>query len=207
MAHFHLLSIHVQDSATDGTPRSFCCKKAAVECTPSVGAISRISDFTLSFYRVILGVHFPLRPAYSPSHLATLYTGGFGDVVAFVPAPIATDLPAEQDSAPARAQRAGGQAGWSTPVGWDSHPLKIHAFSRRTELSRLAALFANHSSPCPLNGLSSRRGSGCEGGADIPVCPAHCPSAPMQTEERPATPLYSQYSWSRSPALVGFSAM
>ena len=32
-----------------------------------------------------------LRPAYSPSRLATLYTGGFGDVVAYVPAPVATD--------------------------------------------------------------------------------------------------------------------
>ena len=31
------------------------------------------------------------RPAYSPGRLATLYTGGFGDVVAYVPAPIATD--------------------------------------------------------------------------------------------------------------------
>ena len=32
-----------------------------------------------------------LRPAYSPGRLATLYTGGFGDFVAYVPAPIATD--------------------------------------------------------------------------------------------------------------------
>jgi len=32
-----------------------------------------------------------LRPAYSPSRLATLYTGGFGDFVAYIPAPIATD--------------------------------------------------------------------------------------------------------------------
>ena len=32
-----------------------------------------------------------LRPAYSPSRLATLYTGGFGDFVTYVPTPIATD--------------------------------------------------------------------------------------------------------------------
>ena len=44
-----------------------------------------------------------LRPAYSPSRLATLYTGGFGDFVAYVTAPIATDLPAELPA----------QAGWS----------------------------------------------------------------------------------------------
>ena len=43
------------------------------------------------------------RPAYSPSRLATLYTGGFSDFVTYVPAPIATDLPAEH---PAQAGRS-----------------------------------------------------------------------------------------------------
>ena len=44
-----------------------------------------------------------LRPAYSPSRLAILYTGGFGDFVAYVTAPVASDLPAELPA----------QAGWS----------------------------------------------------------------------------------------------
>ena len=48
-----------------------------------------------------------LRPAYSPSRLATLYTGGFGDVVAYVPAPVATDWsnPCRMGLAPAEDPR------------------------------------------------------------------------------------------------------
>ncbi len=42
-------------------------------------------------FRGLLSVHCTFRPAYSPSRLATLYTGGFRDFVAYVPAPIATD--------------------------------------------------------------------------------------------------------------------
>ncbi len=42
-------------------------------------------------FRGLLSVHCTFRPAYSPSRLATLYTGGFGDVVTFTPAPVATD--------------------------------------------------------------------------------------------------------------------
>ena len=43
----------------------------------------------------------------------------------------------------------------ATFVGGDFHPLEFRAFSRRTELSRLAALFANQSAPPPHNGVSS----------------------------------------------------
>ena len=42
-------------------------------------------------FRGLLSVHCSFRLAYSPSRLATLYTGGFGDVVTYVSAPIATD--------------------------------------------------------------------------------------------------------------------
>ena len=42
-------------------------------------------------FRGLLSVHCAFRPAYSRSRLATLYTGGFGDVVAYVAAPVATD--------------------------------------------------------------------------------------------------------------------
>ena len=42
-------------------------------------------------FRGLLSVHCSLRPAYWSGRFATLYSGGFGDVVAFVPAPIATD--------------------------------------------------------------------------------------------------------------------
>ncbi len=51
-----------------------------------------------------------LRLAYSSSRLATLYTGGFGDFVAYVPAPVASDLPAEL---PACLPDRQAQAGWS----------------------------------------------------------------------------------------------
>jgi outer membrane protein OmpA-like peptidoglycan-associated protein len=60
-----------------------------------------------------------LRPACSPSRLATLCTRGFSSLVASTAALIAT--------------------GWSEPVpGRDFHPLRISAFSRRTEISGLA---------------------------------------------------------------------
>ena len=42
-------------------------------------------------FRGLLSVHCTLRPAHSPSRLATLYTGGFRDFVTYVPAPVATD--------------------------------------------------------------------------------------------------------------------
>ena len=45
-----------------------------------------------------------LRPAYSPSRLATLYTGGFEGFVTYVSTPVASDLPAELPA----------QAGWSS---------------------------------------------------------------------------------------------
>ena len=53
-----------------------------------------------------------LRPAHSPSHLVTLYTRGFSHFVTSMTAPIAS--------------------GWSTLAGWDSHPLRNAALTRRT---------------------------------------------------------------------------
>lgn len=41
-------------------------------------------------FRGLLSVHCTLRPAYSPSHLMTLYTGGFSRFVTSTTAPIAT---------------------------------------------------------------------------------------------------------------------
>jgi len=60
-----------------------------------------------------------LRPAYSPSRLATLYTGGFGDFVAYVPAPIATD--------------------WSNRCRVGISPTQDPRLSRRTEFFRLVS--------------------------------------------------------------------
>ena len=77
----------------------------------SDGGLPRSSDgsaHTLPFSKPAQrSLTFP--PAYSPSRLTTLYTGGFGDVVIYVFAPFATDF--------------------SNICGWDSHPLKIRAFS------------------------------------------------------------------------------
>ena len=53
-----------------------------------------------------------LRPAHSPSHLVTLYTRGFSHFVTSMTAPIAS--------------------GWSNIAGWDSHPLRNAALTRRT---------------------------------------------------------------------------
>ena len=74
---------------------------------------SRIASFEGS-------VHFALRPAYSPSRLATLYTEGFGKIVASFPLRL---LPPE-----------------ASLVGWDSHPRRVRAFSRRTELKNANSL-------------------------------------------------------------------
>ena len=53
-------------------------------------AIRRVGS-RISFFRGLLSVHCALRPAYSRGRLATLYTGGFGDFVTYVTAPVATD--------------------------------------------------------------------------------------------------------------------
>ena len=55
-----------------------------------------------------------LRPAHSPSHLVTLYTRGFSHFVTSMTAPIAS--------------------GWSNIAGWDLHPLRNAALTRRTPI-------------------------------------------------------------------------
>ena len=70
-------------------------------------------------------------------------------------APVATDLPAEQPACltdlPAEhsAQTGGrGQAG-ATLVSWNSHPLMIRAFSRRTERDLLLTFGIHSTSATP----------------------------------------------------------
>jgi len=66
---------------------------ALVACFPNDGGLPRSkggSAPALPFSRPAQR-SLTFRPAYSPSRLATLYTGGFGDVVTYVSAPIATD--------------------------------------------------------------------------------------------------------------------
>ena len=73
-----------------------------------------------------------------------------------------------------------------------------HSRSQEIWRSPSVLLFSRiHHLPPPHNGLSNLRGSVCEGGADIPVCHSHCPSAAIQPEEMLAPPLWSQYSSSR----------
>jgi hypothetical protein len=55
-----------------------------------------------------------LRPAHSPSHLVTLYTRGSSHFVTSMTAPIAS--------------------GWSKIAGWDLHPLRNAALTRRTPI-------------------------------------------------------------------------
>ena len=66
---------------------------ALVACFPNDGGLPRAkggSAPALPFSRPVQRL-LTFQPAYSPGRLATLYTGGFGDVVSCVSAPIATD--------------------------------------------------------------------------------------------------------------------
>ena len=65
----------------------------ALQSTSNDGGLPRLtigSAPALSFSRPAQR-SLTFRPAYSPIRLATLFTGGFRDVVAFIPAPVATD--------------------------------------------------------------------------------------------------------------------
>ena len=90
--------------------------------SPTTAAFPEIQAGRLPHYlfRGLLSVHCTLRPVYSPSRLATLYTGGFGDFVAYIPAPIATD--------------------WSNRCRVGLSPTGDPRLSRRTELIRLSRL-------------------------------------------------------------------
>ena len=113
---------------------------------PNVGGLPRNSGgsapalpFSRPAYHEVTGRpaqrSLTLRPAYSPSRPATLYTGGFGDFVAYVAAPITTDLPAELPAClpPASPASAGrdrqAQAGWSNTCRVGLSPTEVPRLS------------------------------------------------------------------------------
>ena len=108
---------------------------------PSNGSLPRISGGSASALPFSRPAQrsLALRPACSPSPIRTLYTRSFTGFVT---------------STPFRLLPAG-----TTVAGWDSHPLRDGAFSRRTEISGLVVLMGvqtSTQSAVPTDGKMER---------------------------------------------------